>query len=123
MPPDDFWSPAQWTTLLAITEAVYPPLTTRERQKDGNGGDGDGDDRRRHPQQPSAESIVVAEAEWASALAGLAGGAGASAEDVAAFLAHNPGRTPAFRDGVVRLAANFPQRQKRFVGVVLWLLG
>jgi hypothetical protein len=107
VPSADFWSRSQWDVYVSLMEAVYPPMTTAKAITDP------------HSQISIAESSQQAIHDVLHAA--LKDDA-PSRDDVDAFLAHNPARTPSFLDGLARMSAGFPRRQKRSLGVILYLL-
>ncbi|KAF5017993.1 hypothetical protein F66182_10042 [Fusarium sp. NRRL 66182] len=102
-PPDDFFTPIQWSVLFALFDGVLPSITSKSALADEQGQVQLPDDEFDHILDSSVKSLA----------------APATRDSIRAFLEDRPAHDARFRDNIVRtLAFTSPAQQKRFAGLL-----
>lgn len=106
IPPDDFFSPTQWSVFFALMDGAVPSITSKSAATDDQG------------------QIQLHDHEFddavSRALERLA--APATGDNIRAFLEDRPIMDPRFKENLLRTLALSPPSQRRRLGGLLTLM-
>lgn len=106
LPPDDFFSPAQWSVFFALVDGAVPSITSKPAATDDQGqiqlSDDEFDDTVNRALEPLA--------------------APATGDNIRAFLENRPIMDPRFKENLLRTLALSPPSQQRRLGGLLTLM-